>query len=453
MSPTTQPNGPSGDGSLRSRVLAASIGRDRVADLVKATALLLVMCAHSLAWTKLPDGSMSNILDVAPHLFMLTWLFQILPLFFFIAGSGLTSLISQPTTARYLGRMDRLLTPASMLLLVTFVLTIAIGTFHKDAITNAAGLLPVQLTWFLGVYVCIVALTPILAKVSASIPMIVGWLAAIGAIDLVRINISESFGWINLILVWALFAILGLRIKEIRALPRGYLAAGMVGCILAATGLIIVGPYSPALISTTAVQGISNLAPPTIVLAFAGMAQICALALLWPSLEHFIHKDNRWIPVAIFATRAMQLYLYHMLFLAVGIAIIYVVGGNPTTLGFIWWCQHIAVALVAIGTVWILAPRFARSSEAIVAGLARLWPTPMSRRMSTMGTRSARLLLFVSGLLIFAVSDSGFGSPFTLHTIVGIPQFPVVVLIALLALMSVAKLGSSQRTTVTHNER
>lgn len=442
MSRESDPTVPSNSISLRDRVLEGSRDRDRVSDLVKATALLLVMLAHSLAWTKLPDGSISNTLEVAPNLFMLTWVFQILPVFFFIAGNGLSSLISRPSTERYFSRMDRLLSPAALLLLVTFALTIALTPLHDQGIANAAGLLPVQLTWFIGVYVCIVALTPMLAKVSRSIPLIVMWLMAIGAIDILRINIAESIGWINLILVWSLFAILGIRLEEVRALPRRYLAIGFVFSVAAAAGLIIIGPYSPALISTTAVQGISNLAPPTIVLAFAGLAQICALALLWPSLDRIMRNDNRWVPVAIFATRAMQLYLYHMLFLALGIAVMYLVGGNPPALGLIWWLEHLTVSALAIGTVWFLAPFFAKASDSIIAWLTRLWPRSTARRLPRISTGWARTAAFISGLLIFIVSDSGFGSPFETHTVVGVPEIPAVVLIALIALMTVARRGS-----------
>ena len=73
--------------SLSTRVLAASAGRDRVSDGVKALALALVILGHGLAWTITPDGSAVNTLEAAPWLFPLTWLLQILPLFFGRANS------------------------------------------------------------------------------------------------------------------------------------------------------------------------------------------------------------------------------------------------------------------------------------------------------------------------------------------------------------------------------
>ena len=72
-------------GSIASKVLAASAGRDRVMDAVKALALLLVIAGHSLAWTVTSSGSVINTLDAVPYMFPLTWVLQILPLFVLLA--------------------------------------------------------------------------------------------------------------------------------------------------------------------------------------------------------------------------------------------------------------------------------------------------------------------------------------------------------------------------------
>lgn len=68
--------------SLTTRVLDATKSRDRVLDAVKAIALLLVIAGHSLAWHVRPDGTAVNVLEDAHYLIVLTWLFQVLPLFF-----------------------------------------------------------------------------------------------------------------------------------------------------------------------------------------------------------------------------------------------------------------------------------------------------------------------------------------------------------------------------------
>ena len=84
--------------------------------------------------------------------------------------------------------------------------------------------------------------------------------------------------------------------------------------------LVDLGPYSAALISTDALPGITNLAPPTLVLALAGCAQAGVLLLVWKGLERLLARDRTWVPVALFSSRAMQLYLWHVLVMALLVA-------------------------------------------------------------------------------------------------------------------------------------
>ena len=146
---------------------------------------------------------------------------------------------------------------------------------------------------------------------------------------MLRVTVDETLGWINLLLVWALFAAAGMRLAALRALPRALLASALVASVVAAVALVLVGPYSSALITTTATPGITNLAPPTLVLAFAGMAQVCVLLLLWPVLARLLDRDAVWVAVAVFASRAMELYLWHMLGFTLAIGGVLALGVAP----------------------------------------------------------------------------------------------------------------------------
>jgi hypothetical protein len=253
-----------------------------------------------------------------------------------------------------------------------------------------------------------------------------------------RIHASESFGWLNLLLVWALFAILGLKLSQLRALPTPVKASVALLSLIAALILIHIGPYSAALISTPAVPGISNLAPPTVVLACVGVAQIFILLLIWPLLSRIMNRDRIWVPVAVFSARAMQLYLFHMLFLALGIGVMFLWGGTPTPLGVVWWAEHVAVFVVAIGSVWMLAPWLASAAAALNNFLGKVWPRCIVQRTATSPLWAVRTYVFVSALLVIIMSDSGVGRPFTTQPVVGIPQIPVVTVLLLFALVSLA---------------
>ena len=423
-------------GSIASKVLAASAGRDRVMDAVKALALLLVVAGHSLAWTLTSNGSVINTLDAVPYMFPLTWVLQILPLFFLLAGPGLTRLASTRDSRGYLTRLTRLSAPALPLIVAAMVLAVIAGALAGEDAGKAAGLLPIQLVWFLGVYLVLVAAAPLLVRFSGPLAVAV-WLVLILGVDLLRVNVNELIGWANLILVWGLFAAIGTRLDRLRTIRRPILAIGVIAFAAAAIIAIVVGPYSPALISTDAVKGISNLAPPTIVLAMVGLAQICLLLLVWPLLQRALDRDRLWVPVAIFASRAMEIYLWHMLVFTLAIAGMIGLAVAPAALSPLWWLQHVAVAAIVLTVVWFAAPVLGRVSWSLAGLLGRASP-----RVS-LGTAWARVLLVVAAIALLCFSESGVAEPFTLRSVLLLPYVPLAALVLLGIIVGIATKASA----------
>jgi fucose 4-O-acetylase-like acetyltransferase len=405
-------------------------------DAVKALALLLVVVGHSLAWTVTSSGSAVNTLDAVPAVFPLTWVLQILPLFFLMAGAGLRRLSGSRDARGYLARLTRLASPALPLIAVTMVLAAVAQALAGPDAGGAAGVLPVQLVWFLGVYLVLVAFAPQLVRLSGPWG-VAAWLALILGVDLLRVNVNELIGWANLILVWGLFAALGTRLDRLRTLPRALLAIGAVASAAAAVIAIVVGPYSPALISTDAVKGISNLAPPTIVLALVGLAQVCLLLLLWPWLQRVLNRDRLWVPVAIFASRAMEIYLWHMLVFTLAIAGMIALGLAPAALSPLWWLQHIAVAAAVLAVVWFAAPGLGRLARGLAGVLGRAAP-----RLA-LGPAWARILLVASGVALLLVSESGVAQPFTARLVVSLPYMPIAALALLCIIVGIATKASA----------
>ena len=230
---------------------------------------------------------------------------------------------------------------------------------------------------------------------------------------------------------------MGTRLDRLRATPRWLLAVGVLAFAAGAVVAIVVGPYSPALISTSAVEGISNLAPPTIVLAFVGLAQMCLLLLLWPLLQRALDRDRLWVPVAIFASRAMELYLWHMIAFTLAIAAMIGMGLAPAPLSLLWWLQHLLVVAVLLAAVWCAAPGLNRLSRSLTGLLASRSP-----RVS-MGTAWARILLLAAGMTLLCVSESGVGQPITPRIVLALPYIPLVALALLAVLVGVAAKASA----------
>jgi hypothetical protein len=420
-------------GRTREQVLAVTAGRDRVIDAVKAGALCLVILGHSLAWTVAPDGTASNTLEAAPGAAPLTWVLQTLPLFFLVAGPGLARVGAAPTAERMAGRIERLAAPALPLMAVTLVLALAAGALVSPDAGAAAGLLPTQLLWFLGVYLMLVVLSPILVRLHSPWWLLVAALA-IGAVDALRVNVDTTLGWINLVLVWSLFAGAGMQLPALRALPRGVLATALVVSVAGAVALVMLGPYSSALITTTASPGITNLAPPTLVLALAGSAQVCVLLLAWPLLERLLRRDAVWVAVAVFASRAMELYLWHMLGFTLAIGVVLGTGIAPLPLSLGWWLLHLAVLVVVVGIVWLAAPVLSGATTSLAAWLGRRAPTDIVRRDLRVGIVAA----IVAGLALLAASESGMAAPLTPRIVIVLPYVPVVALAMLTVVVGLA---------------
>ena len=97
---------------IRAKVVAASAGRDRALDAIKALALLVVIVGHSLAWHTPGDGTAVNVLVKAAWLIPLNWVFQVLPLFFAAGAVSNAASLQRHGSHDYLtARGRRLLAP------------------------------------------------------------------------------------------------------------------------------------------------------------------------------------------------------------------------------------------------------------------------------------------------------------------------------------------------------
>src|SRR4051812_12307028 len=142
--------------------------RDRTVDCLRVASLAVVLVGHTLMATVEPSGRVGNVLATLPQAQLLTWLFQVVPVFFLVGGfSHAAALRSRPPYGAFVAsRMTRLVPPAAVLCgvwLATGVvleLTGHAGSAGRGTLARSAARLAVQPLWFLGVYVAVVALAP-----------------------------------------------------------------------------------------------------------------------------------------------------------------------------------------------------------------------------------------------------------------------------------------------------
>lgn len=378
---------------------AVGAGRDRVLDLTKSFALLVVVVAHALVWD-VSTGTPASILDLRPELSWVTWLLQVLPLFF--AAGAVSNLASwgrrRDAAWFWRRRVSRLATPAVLYALVWAVVLLPLALFFTPV--QMVGRYLAQLLWFLGVYTAAVVAVPWTARWATRPVLTLGlWLAVIVAVDLVRWQLAPTFGWFNMLLVWAWLHQLGYSLSALRSRPTASLVAGGGTAFALAVLVAMVGPYSTSMVSTAADPRLSNLSPPTVVLALYGLAQVLLLAALWPALQRLMQWRPAWMAVAVFGSRAVEVYLWHIPLVAVVIGVTWVTGLGPAPLSAGWWALHVAVAVLVVPLAWWVAGPAGRASHRLAA-----WAGQRHHLLERSGTLAASLVVATS---IVALSQTG----------------------------------------------
>ncbi len=410
-------------------------GRDRVLDLTKSFALAVVVAAHALAWD-ISTGTPMSVLDLRPELRWVTWMLQVLPLFF--AAGAVSNLASWQRTPDpdtfWRRRIARLATPAVLYASVWTALLLPVA-LRFEAV-EAVGRYLAQLMWFLGTYAAVVIAVPLTARwVRAPVPVLSLWLGVIVLVDVARWAVDPALGWVNMLLVWGWLHQLGYALPQLRrARPTVLVAAGAAALGLATT-VAVLGPYSTSMVSVAGDTGMSNLSPPSVVLALYGLAQVLVLAALWPVLDRLMSWRPAWLTVAAFGSRAIDVYLWHIPIVGSVIALAWVLGLDPAPLGPAWWGLHLAVVVAVLPLAWLVAGPVGRVSRRLGAAVSRP------------GRRAGALLSAVAvSASVLAVSQTGFATWWG-PGLVGVPMssLPLVALLVL-ALVSISRSSPAPTT-------
>ncbi|WP_410872503.1 acyltransferase family protein [Nocardia sp. A7] len=384
--------------------------RDRFLDLLRIASLVIVVVGHCLMLTVSVSGTevrFGNVLADLPALQPLTWVLQVLPLFFFAGVAAGARGIGPGTSwgAWLFRRTQRLVRPlgyfvaASAALVVVADFVLAPGWHRPLAVTS------VQLLWFLGMYLAVLACVPLLAtyvtsrrRLFVAVAMIVGVTAVVDAVRLT--GGPAALGYLNF-LVWLVPAVLG--IGYLRALLTRRTAAVLACVVLVAdVGLVLIGPYEASLVTVPG-QRLSNLAPPSLLLAGHAVMLCCAAIAVAPWLGRVAARPRVWWLTVIGNTGAMTLYLWHMPALLTVLVLSHLVGVDRTAPGEPGFWLLTAVQLLATTTltgVLFLALRGLENTP------LRWWDGPVA---AVRGARSAAVVLAViaAGLAILQATRGG----------------------------------------------
>lgn len=403
--------------SYTGRLAAATpASRNRVVDFWRVLAILMVVCGHWLAvtiWVK-PDGTtdLLNSLEWVPYAGWVTWLFQVMPVFFLAGGYANARALQrvstgeQPARDWVTRRARRLFTPVIPLLIVWVGLILVLRSVVPPEVMYAGAMAATMPIWFLAVYLSLTVLAPLThAWWRRSGPSTLLALAAAAiVVDVARFVLEvPGIGWVNFAFVWALVHQIGYWWSDRDArdgVPRwaGWpLAAGALAVLIALTWS---GLYPVAMVSIPG-QGEANMTPPTFAIAVLGLAQFGIIGSTRPAVERLTARAGAWHVIIAFAGVAMTVFLWHltagMLIAAAGLAAwdgaVFKV--EPGT--WLWWGSRLPWFLVLGLLTGVLVALFARFEWAIrQARLPKCWATVLAGVLLLVGSSAATALVGIA---------------------------------------------------------
>lgn len=360
--------------------------RDRFPDLLRSLALGAVILGH---WTMgaisvTQDGlHVGNVLNVNRHLWPLTWLLVLIPLFFFVGGfSNATSLSRAAqrgkTGAQWVGaRLKSLLLPVLPFLLIVLALVgVALAAGVRTELVLTVAVVVLMPLWFVAVYAVLAVLTPLMWGLHKrfGIWVVVGLVVLACLTDTVRTVVDEPLiGYLNYVFVhgtmqqFGFFYFDGRLQKVARGRGAGWLVAWAVGAFAVLCAVVATPVWAASMVGMSGER--SNMNPPSIPSLLHGLVLIPLVMLAYPWLKSRIDRPRVARVLDIAAANSMRAFLWHLPVMVTIVALAYAVdqllGGGITGGG--------AVGAAGGGTGGGSAGESARGSLFVEPGSAAWW--------------------------------------------------------------------------------
>ncbi|HZN84050.1 MAG TPA: acyltransferase [Mycobacterium sp.] len=383
--------------------------RDRAVDVARLAALVVVMFGHcALLLATIDSGGLriGNLLGELPAIAPITWIVQVMPLFF-LAGGAAGAYgwhTGTPWGTWLFTRSQRLCRPVFWYLAAWSVgLLVARMTLGAE---SAAGLGRecVALLWFLGVYLVVLAFVPALTRLRTGVGvavLVASLITAAVAIDGIRIAVGTSTaGSANFVIVWLIPVVIGVAYARRLIGPRAALAAA-AAAFVAQVVLAMVGPYEISLV-VTGMERMSNVSPPTLLLALHCTWMSCAFVATAGAVSRWAARPRIWRLVVVGNGGAMTLYLWHVPAIAVATFALNAVGLDAYDVDAPGFWALLALRAVVFAAVMAVAFRLLSPLEH-----RRLpwWDAPVGATGAH--ATAAGALICVSGVALLLLAKHG----------------------------------------------
>ncbi|WP_409431178.1 acyltransferase family protein [Mycobacterium sp. SMC-16] len=293
--------------------------RDRAIDVIRIVSLVGVVAGHTIMATSIIDHDVfrwGNLLTTSVVFQALTWVFQIMPLFFFAGVAASVGSYDAGTSwgGWLLKRCTRLYRPVFYYLAFWAAALLILKPLLPVHVYEPVAGISTQLLWFLGAYVLVLAAVPLLARITTRgqlVASVAGTYALVALVDAIRINDHawSALGYLNFV-VWLIPGMLGVAYRRGLLTTPTALRVGL-GMLAVNVALVWVGPYELSLVGIET-QHIKNMTPPSLLLAGHAI-MMCAFAIAAaPAISRWAARPQVWRLAVIGNTGAMTLYLWHM---------------------------------------------------------------------------------------------------------------------------------------------
>ncbi len=336
--------------------------RDSYVDFLRAFSLVIVVVWHWVFTILVINDttvSPTNPIGFTRGMWAITWVLQIMPVFFFVGGFTHRLAFddyTKGTSRRFLKRrIKRLLTPALGLVSIW----IGIGFILRMTIDPPwawpAVILVLSPLWFLVVYLVLVGIAPLAIRAHWRWgELVVVWLLGLAAVlDVLRFSHQQGWAaWVNFLVIWGLAHQLGFFYDRFAAAPRRVAWMFFWGGFFSMVALTNMGFYPRSVVGVPG-ERFSNMGPPTLAIVALIMLQIGLVLLAKDWVSHRLDTSPTWQRAFRWVNdNSLPLYLLHTTGMAIALAAVflgfdYLPPDEPTAE---WWLTR---------PLWLAAPAVA----------------------------------------------------------------------------------------------
>ena len=352
--------------------------RNRYVDLLRAASILAVVFGHWMIAAAWMDGGrlrLDHILAIQPWTQWLSWVFQVMPVFFMVGGysnaaSWDAAVREGKSYSEWIGtRMRRLFGPVVPLLIAWGLLGIAARMAGVSPATIRAGsqtsIVPL---WFLAVYVLVAAAAPVSRAAWNRWGMGSFWFVAGAAVlvDVLRFRFGiPGLPWVNYLLIWSAVHQLGYLWRDGRLdTPSRALPWALGGGALMAFVVVVAG-YPRSMVGVPG-EEVSNSLPPSLAMLGLGLIQAGLLLALQGPARRLLSGRRAWAATIVVNGNIMSIYLWHSTAMVLMIGVAWLLGGpglHWTPGSPIWWAMRpvwMAVFALLLLVLLMIFGRFER---------------------------------------------------------------------------------------------